>query len=243
MFADPALAARIDRAEARMCAQIADSIRAVKRDAAPFVLPISGGQAVYVRPSSPINKVIGLGFDADLDVAALERIEREWAARDEAVRIEMSILTDPSLGSTLTDRGAPATATLRRAPGRLRARRRHHRTGLTVAGQRHAPRFRLALCPRDSRETLRPAHVATYTGVTARNERGESLMIGIRRVQRSDAPDERTLSTLRACLDVVERLERSAGEIVGSQIEMAQRRGLRSDRRHISRTDRRMGGE
>jgi GNAT superfamily N-acetyltransferase len=105
MFADAALAARIDRAEARMCAQIADYIRVSNPTSTPFVLPISGGQAVYVGPSSPINKVIGLGLDTDLDVTALERIEREWGDRGEPVRIEMSVLTDPSMGSTLTERG------------------------------------------------------------------------------------------------------------------------------------------
>lgn len=105
MFADAALAARIDRAEARMCAHIAESIRVSKPASAPLVLPISGGQAVYVGPSSPMNKVIGLGLDTDLDVGGLERIEREWGDRGEPVRIEMSVLTDPSLGSALTDRG------------------------------------------------------------------------------------------------------------------------------------------
>jgi hypothetical protein len=105
MFADAALAARIDRAEARMCAHIAESIRVSNPEATPSIRPISGGQAVYVGPSSPVNKVIGLGFDNDLDLAALERIEREWGDRGEPVRIEMSVLTDPSLGSALTDRG------------------------------------------------------------------------------------------------------------------------------------------
>jgi predicted GNAT family acetyltransferase len=105
MFADARLAARIDRAEARMCAEIADFVRAGKPASQPLVLPISGGQAVYVRPSSPINKVIGLGLDVDLDVAALDWIEREWGDRGEPVRVEMSVLADPSLGAALTDRG------------------------------------------------------------------------------------------------------------------------------------------
>jgi GNAT superfamily N-acetyltransferase len=105
MFADAMLAARIDRAEARMCAHIAEWVGGTRPESAPFVLPVSGGQAVYVGPSSPVNKVIGLGFDAELDVVALERIEREWSRRSEPVRIEMSILTDPALGSALTDRG------------------------------------------------------------------------------------------------------------------------------------------
>jgi GNAT superfamily N-acetyltransferase len=105
MFADAALAARIDRAEGRMCVQVADSVRASKPASAPFVLPISGGEAVYVGPSSPLNKVIGLCLDRDLDIGALQRIEREWSARGEPVRIELSILADPSVGSFLTDRG------------------------------------------------------------------------------------------------------------------------------------------
>ena len=104
MFADAALAARIDRAEARMCAHIADVISVRKPESAPLVIPISGGQAVYAGPGSPVNKVIGLGFDGDLDLAALGRIEREWGARGEPVRIEMSVLVDPSIGAALTGR-------------------------------------------------------------------------------------------------------------------------------------------
>ena len=88
-----------------MCAQVAASIRATKPGSAAFVLPISGGEAVYVGPSSPLNKVIGLCLDRDLDVEALERIEREWSGRGEPVRVEMSTLADPSVGSALTDRG------------------------------------------------------------------------------------------------------------------------------------------
>jgi GNAT superfamily N-acetyltransferase len=105
MFADAALAARIDRAEARMCAEIAGLLPARKPESAPFVMPISGGQAIYAGPSSPMNKVIGLGFEGDLDVEALGRIERAWSDRGEPVRIEMSVLTDPAIGSALSDRG------------------------------------------------------------------------------------------------------------------------------------------
>jgi GNAT superfamily N-acetyltransferase len=105
VFADAALAARIDRAEARLCAHIAESIRGTKPERTPIVLPISGGQAVYAGAGSPINKVIGLGFDGGLDVAALEGVERAWIDRGEPVRIEMSVLADPSLGPALTDRG------------------------------------------------------------------------------------------------------------------------------------------
>ena len=88
-----------------MCGEIAGFLRTTQPDLSPFVLPISGGHAVFVSPSSPINKVIGLGFDCELDLDALEQIERAWSDRGEPVRVEMSVLTDPAVGSSLSDRG------------------------------------------------------------------------------------------------------------------------------------------
>jgi GNAT superfamily N-acetyltransferase len=105
MFADTALAARIDRAEARMCASIARHVAETRPDVETQVRPISGGLAVYVSPKSPVNKVIGLALDEELDLDALAQIEAEWQSRNEPVRIEMSILVDPSIGGALTARG------------------------------------------------------------------------------------------------------------------------------------------
>ena len=105
MFADAALAARIDGAEARLCAEIAKFVGASQPHAGSTVIPISGGSAVYVSPSSPVNKVIGLALGTALDMTALERIETEWRSKGEPVRVELSALTDPSVGGVLTDRG------------------------------------------------------------------------------------------------------------------------------------------
>jgi predicted GNAT family acetyltransferase len=105
VFADASLAALIDRAEARLCSDIADFVRASRPEAGAAVTPISGGLAVYVSPSSPVNKVIGLALDTPLDVEALEKIEGEWRAKGEPVRVEMAVLADPSVGGILTDRG------------------------------------------------------------------------------------------------------------------------------------------
>jgi GNAT superfamily N-acetyltransferase len=105
MFADAALAARIDRAEGRMVAGIAEGVRARRADSRMLVLPISGGLSIYGGQSSPVNKVIGLGFDGPIDLDALGQIEREWRARDEAVRVELSILADPSIPVALSERG------------------------------------------------------------------------------------------------------------------------------------------
>ena len=102
MFADAALGARIDRAEARMVAQMTQP---PERGGGSLVQPISGGLAIFAAPSSPMNKVIGLGFDTDLDLDALSAIEEAWRARGEPVRIELSALTDPAMASALGARG------------------------------------------------------------------------------------------------------------------------------------------
>jgi GNAT superfamily N-acetyltransferase len=104
MFANMALAARIDRAEGRLVARMAGESRSHERGGA-LILPISGGVSVFAGPRSPMNKVIGLGFDAPLDFEALREIEDRWAERDEPVRIELSTVTDPAIGGALSDRG------------------------------------------------------------------------------------------------------------------------------------------
>jgi ribosomal protein S18 acetylase RimI-like enzyme len=60
---------------------------------------------VYVSPGSPINKVIGIGFDGTLDPPELDALESAWRERREPVRIELCSLTDPQLAHTLSQRG------------------------------------------------------------------------------------------------------------------------------------------
>src|ERR1700690_890816 len=79
MFADTSLAARIDAAEAALCAAVA---RYTPGAAIP---PLGGGLAVLARRGSPVNKIAGVGFDGALDPAALEVVEAVWRARGEAV--------------------------------------------------------------------------------------------------------------------------------------------------------------
>jgi hypothetical protein len=105
MFADAALAARIDRGEGQFVASVAEGIGARRKDLPTLIQTVSGGLSVYAGPNSPMNKVIGLGFDGPIDIGALEEIEREWRARGEAVRIELSILADASIPVVLSERG------------------------------------------------------------------------------------------------------------------------------------------
>jgi GNAT superfamily N-acetyltransferase len=103
MFADIQLAARIDRAEAALCAGVVHARG--NHSARAIVLPLAGGQAVFVANGSPINKVIGLGFDGALDLRELQTVETAWRERGEPVRVELCGLTDPAIAKMLSERG------------------------------------------------------------------------------------------------------------------------------------------
>jgi ribosomal protein S18 acetylase RimI-like enzyme len=103
---DIALAARIERAEARL---LADGVVSVARragaEAGVFSRPLAGGRAAFTEPGSPLNKVAGLGFEGLPPEPELDEVEREFARRECPVRVEQSSLADPSVGAFLTRRG------------------------------------------------------------------------------------------------------------------------------------------
>ncbi|MGE0814020.1 MAG: GNAT family N-acetyltransferase [Vicinamibacterales bacterium] len=104
MFTDPALAARIDRAEGRFCAGIA---RASGDDPAAraAVVEIAGGLAIFAGPGSPTNKLIGMGFDGLPDTGALDAVERLFAERGAPLQAEVATLAEPGLHALLVARG------------------------------------------------------------------------------------------------------------------------------------------
>ena len=104
LFCDTALAGRIERVEVQL---IARSCEAARRRAgtAGFVIPIAGGVASFAGEGSPYNKVAGLGFGGVPDAAALDEIEKAFAAWGSPVQIELAHLADPAIGALLTGRG------------------------------------------------------------------------------------------------------------------------------------------
>jgi ribosomal protein S18 acetylase RimI-like enzyme len=105
LFGSPALAGRIDRAEARLCAEFADLVARRYPERRVLTVPLAGGLAVYAGPGAPMNKVIGIGLGQALTEDALARVEAEWAARGEPVRVELSTLDDGAIARMLTSRG------------------------------------------------------------------------------------------------------------------------------------------
>src|SRR4051812_34673946 len=96
MFADTALAARIEGAEARLTRDSA---------ASGFSRPLGRGVAGFVRAGSPVNKIIGAGLDEPIDEAALAEIETLYRVRGEPVRIELCTLALPENALWLSKRG------------------------------------------------------------------------------------------------------------------------------------------
>jgi ribosomal protein S18 acetylase RimI-like enzyme len=105
LFWDSALAERIERVEARLVATVGEAARGRGTDPAGFMIPVAGGVASFAEEGSPFNKVAGLGFGGVPSAAALDEIERAFAACGAPVQVELAHLVDPSIGVLLTERG------------------------------------------------------------------------------------------------------------------------------------------
>ena len=105
LFASTSLAARIERADARLVSDSAASAARRRPETGAFATPIAGGVATFTAPGSPLNKVAGIGFAGPLDPGELEAVERAFAERGVPVQVELSCLADPGIGALLTRRG------------------------------------------------------------------------------------------------------------------------------------------
>jgi GNAT superfamily N-acetyltransferase len=102
LFASTALAARIERADARLVGDSAAAAARRRPGTGAFAMPIAGGVATFTAPGSPLNKVAGLGFSGPLDPGEWEAVERAFAERGVPVQVELACLADPSVGARLT---------------------------------------------------------------------------------------------------------------------------------------------
>jgi hypothetical protein len=105
LFCDAALAERIEGVEVELLARASEAADRRRTDTAGFVIPIAGGVATFAEEGSPFNKVAGLGFGGVPSAAALDEIERAFAACGAPVQIELAHLADPAIGALLTERG------------------------------------------------------------------------------------------------------------------------------------------
>jgi len=105
MFVDTTTALRVDEAEAALTRSVVEAVIASGRAPGAFLRTLGSGVAAYLRPGSPMNKVIGVGFDGPIDEDALADIEQEHRLRGEPVRVELSTLARPESAARLSARG------------------------------------------------------------------------------------------------------------------------------------------
>ena len=67
LFADVALARRIEEAECRLVVDLAESVGGHRGCDEVLVAPLGGGAAVFTGAGSPVTKLAGLGFAGSRD--------------------------------------------------------------------------------------------------------------------------------------------------------------------------------
>src|SRR5688500_13072293 len=105
LFATASLAKRIEKAEATLITEAARATAARIGSDNVFIRQFGGGVAVHAGDGAPFNKVAGLGFLGVPEQQQFEEIEREMAARNAQVQVEISTLGYPAVGRMLTERG------------------------------------------------------------------------------------------------------------------------------------------
>jgi hypothetical protein len=102
MFASPDLARRVEAAEARLTLACGQAL--ARRVPSAIVREMGAAAAVFSGVGSPMDKVLGLGFEP-FGADAFARFEDEVLARGGSVRVEQSSLADPEVARALTARG------------------------------------------------------------------------------------------------------------------------------------------
>jgi hypothetical protein len=128
------LARRIDRAEIDFCALAG----AVGTAAGVASLEVGGGRALFGRPGSPLNKVLGLGLSGPVSDEALKAIERFYRERASPAQIELCPLAYADVPSRLCARGFVLQAfetQLARSMGSVAIERPDMRVMLATPGQ------------------------------------------------------------------------------------------------------------
>jgi hypothetical protein len=95
------LARRVDRAEIDFCALAGEIGSHGKVD----YVEVGGALALFGKPGSPLNKVLGLGLNGPVSDNDLDRIEEFYAARRTSTQIELCPLAVSGLPTRLNTRG------------------------------------------------------------------------------------------------------------------------------------------
>ena len=106
---DLELARRIELAEAQAAVECAEALKRFRPASGAAVRRLAGGFAVYCGKDSPITQAVGMGLDGPVSVQEFDALEEFYRSRDEAVRVEICPLADPTLIELFGQRGYRVT--------------------------------------------------------------------------------------------------------------------------------------
>lgn len=104
LFVDTALARRLELNKATAALEYARAQEKLQPGTSA-VLPIAGGNAVFVGATSPITRAMGLGMQEPLSAADLEAVEGFFYARGATPKLELCPLADRSILTLVGERG------------------------------------------------------------------------------------------------------------------------------------------
>jgi hypothetical protein len=105
MFADLALAQRLEAADAAKYADYAHARTCVVPDLNPAVLPVAGGHAIYAGANSPYSRAVGIGLSGPVSEGEFGRLEGFYRKNGTPTQISFCPLADRSLLEILGRRG------------------------------------------------------------------------------------------------------------------------------------------
>jgi hypothetical protein len=124
VFADLALARRLEAADAQGYVEYVEALRQLRPDSDAAVVPVGGGLAAFAGVTSPLSRTIGLGLGDPVLACELDLVESFYRYRGAVSRVEVCPLAHSSLVELLGARGyriAQFKNVWVRAPGRERS--------------------------------------------------------------------------------------------------------------------------
>lgn len=104
LSADGALARRLELNKSTAALEYARAQEQL-RPGTTAVMPVAGGNAVFVGATSPISRAMGLGMQGPLAAADLDTVEEFFRSRGASPRLELCPLAHPSLLALVGERG------------------------------------------------------------------------------------------------------------------------------------------
>ena len=97
VFVDRSLARQLEMCHAWRCIHYARAQAQLHPESGVRIETICGGQAIFAGMNSPLNRVVGMGFDRPVNLNDLDWVEAFFASKNIVPRIDVCPLADPSL--------------------------------------------------------------------------------------------------------------------------------------------------